>query len=139
MNEPVSPTMLDTLLKRIVADVVPEELTSYNLTGRKIIDDVLSGRDPKRSGGGRFGNEFGGDVGDWAPFVQIVISTVSLFVQFVQAGRNTPPKEQELADKWTANLKAADVEPDLAVSIAQKFGEDFLVTIRAQTGRAVDE
>ena len=132
MNQRIPPPVLDSLVEKIVTETVPEEITAYKLTGRKIIVDVLNGHDPQKAKRLPFGNEFGGEVGDWASFIQIIVATASLAVQCVQSSGHRP-REQTLADRWTEELKKTGLKDELSVSIPQKFIHEFRVTIQVAT------
>lgn len=138
MKEHLFPSTLATLIEKIVVDIVPEELTPYKLTGPQIIAKVLDGHDPRRSTSHRFGNEFGGEVGEWATYIQIIIATASLLVQCVQA-RRSKITIQDLTETWTKELKSAGLKHDIAESIPRKFASELRLTIHLATKQSADD
>lgn len=126
MSEHISVTKIQEFIGNIVAETVPDEVDSYNLTGARIIQEVLNGQDPRTNENNQFNNEFGGEVGDWLAFIQIIIATVSLLVQLQASGQER--SDGDVMDRWKKKLKNAGLRDDMAETISRKFGHEMAVT-----------
>ena len=138
MNEHISEARIHKFIGKIVADTVPAEVDTYQLTAANIIRDVLNGKDPRKGKGHAFSNQFGGEVGEWAPYIQIIIGTVQLIIQCAQA-RRARPNDGDIIERWKTELKDTGLQDDVAESIPRKFGQELVVTIRIASGDGSDE
>ena len=138
MSERISATKIQEFIGNIIAETVPDEVDAYNLTGASIIEEVLDGQDPRANKDHQFNNEFGGDVGDWAAFIQVIIATVSLLMQYLQVS-GKEQSDGDVVGRWKKELKNAGLRDDMVELILQKFGHELVVTIRLEIGTRTDE
>lgn len=118
-----------SLMRRMVAEVLPEELAAFELSGEHVAQQLFAGHAPSIGTGSAAEFQFIDNVTDVLTFVGLMIGTLEglwkIADRLKKAGRSSTT-EDELAAQWKQHLLMHAVDEQVANAAVKRFRDDIL-------------
>jgi len=126
------------LMHKVVAEVLPQELAAFELSGTHLAKELFDGNVPGCASGSADEFQFVDGILDVLKFVALMIGTfegIWKLADRIKKLREKDIDEDALADEWKAYLLERGVSEKLAAEVVTRFGSDMITLARRSASK----